>query len=113
MVKKVKKKGGGLLDVLRQGLSVAKTLSDATGIKPSSFLASKGPYGAIGSALLASQGLGSKKSKIKGSVGGMQKHKMEDRMMMKRGPRGCCGGAQYASGVNNTPNAASIGVIRF
>lgn len=88
-----RKAGKGLLDILKKGLSVAKQVSDATGIKPSQFLASQGPYGMIGSALLSSQGLGKRKGGCYG--------------------QGRRGGLQYQSGVNNYPNSASIGLVRF
>lgn len=67
---KAKKQGKGFLDVLKKAATVAKSISDATGIKPSQLLATKGPYGAIGAALLQSQGLGAKKSKGRGKKGG-------------------------------------------
>ncbi len=87
--------GKGLLDILKKGLAVAKTVSDITGIKPSALLANKGgPLGSIGSSLLASQGLGRKR---KGGCYG----------------QGRSGGLQYQSGVNNYPNSASIGLVRF
>lgn len=86
--------GAGLLDILKKGLTVAKQVSDATGIKPSQLLATQGPYGAIGAALLGSQGLGRKR---KGGCYG----------------QGRSGGLEYMSGVNNYPNSSSIGVVRF
>jgi len=58
-----KQKGDGLLDMLKKAAAVAKQVSDVTGIKPSTLLAAKGPYGALASSVLASQGLGKKKAK--------------------------------------------------
>lgn len=54
------KQGKGLLSAFKKVLGTVKQISDATGIKPSTFVASKNP--AIG-ALLASQGLGKKPRK--------------------------------------------------
>lgn len=114
----MKKKGKGLLDVLKKGLSVAKQISDVTGIKPSHLLASSGhPAALLGSALLGSQGLGKKKKSrcpcVKGGMGNMKQHMMEDRAMMGKRSHVRRGGLQTQSGVNNYPSAASIGVARF
>lgn len=139
MVRHARRKGHGILDTLKkvvsgakQGLEVAKAISAATGIKPSSHVKNQLISGALKSAGLgrkrhhrkrggcdpnaAKMLMGDGRSHVaKGTVGNMGRHMAEAREHKRMGGRRVhrMGGLQTQSGVNNYPNSASIGVVKF
>ncbi len=128
MVVHRRKKGKGIIDTLKKayshaqtGLKAVKAVSDITGVKPSAHIKQKLISNALKSAGLGRKHVHHRKrggcvgNGAKGDIGNMHRHMAEVRAHKRMGGRRVhhMGGLQTQSGVNNYPNAASIGVVKF
>ncbi len=134
MVVHRRKKGKGIIDTLKKVVSgakkaheVAKAVSAITGVKPSAHVKNSLLSGALKSAGLGRKRVHRKRGGCmgdgrphgaKGALGNMGLHMAEVRAHKKNGGRRVkmghhVGGLQTQSGVNNYPNSASLGVVKF